>query len=252
MSKQVKYFKTICTLLFVFIMVGATSLIQAQEDSIEFPGEIIAIDGNIISVGGISVDTSVAIMPTDGLSIGMTVQVIGTRQDQTILATIIVITDFGTDPDVPQTTEEPDVDDTPEPQTTEEPEMTAEPSPSPVIVDITGGVPIIVIEGPVQAINVTSITIFDIDIEVNPADAVLTQIRIGDTVRVEGESSFEGNTIVIVAVNITIVQTTLIVIQNYTPGVIYVPAALPPNCKRKKSGKITCKKNTKKNTKKSS
>ncbi len=248
MSKQVKYFKTIFILLFVFIMVGATSIIQAQEDSIEFPGEIIAIDGNIISVGGISVDTSSAIMPTDGLSIGMTVQVIGTRQEQTILATIIVITDFGADPDVPQTTEEPDV--TPEPEMTEEPEATAEPSP--VIVDITGGVPIIVIEGPVQAINVTSITIFDIDIEVDPADEVLTQIRIGDTVRIEGESSFEGNTIIVVAVNITIVQTTLVIVQNYAPGVVYVPAALPPNCKRKKSGKITCKKNTKKNTKKSS
>ncbi len=248
MSKQVKYFKTIFILLFVFIMVGATSLVQAQDDAIEFPGEIISIEGNMISVGGITVDTSSAIMPSDGLSVGMTVQVIGTRQDQTILATIIVITDFGTEPDVPQATEEPD--ETPEPQTTEEPDMT--PEPSPVIVDITGGVPIIVIEGPVQAINVTSITIFDIDIEVDPADEVLTQIRIGDTVRVEGESSFEGNTIVIVAVNITIVQTTLIVVQNYAPGVVYVPAALPPNCKRKKSGKITCKKNTKKNTKKSS
>jgi hypothetical protein len=248
MQKKMRYFKTLCTLLFVIIMVGATSLVQAQDETIEFPGEIIAIDGNIISVGGIAVDTGSAILPGDGLTVGMTVQVIGTRQDQTILATIIVITDFGTEPDVPEEpTEEPDI-----PEVTEEPDVpdaTQEPAPS-VIVNVSTLVPIIVIEGPVQAINVSSITIFDIDIEVDSADVILTQIRIGDTVRVEGKSSFTGDTIVIVAVNITIVQTTLVVIQNYAPGVVYVPSALPPNCKRKKSGKITCKKNTKKSSKK--
>jgi len=243
MLKQMRYFKTVLMLCFVFIIVGATSLVQAQDDAIEFPGEIIAIDGNIITVGGIAVDTSNAIMPGDGLTVGMKVQVIGIRQDQTILATIIVITDFGT---TPEPTTVPPV-----PETTEEPEATEEPSPTPIVVDNTNGVPIIVIEGPVQAINVSSITIFDIDIQVDPADTILTQIRIGDTVRVEGESTFTGNTIVIVAVNITIVQTTVVIIQNNVPGVVYVPAALPPNCKRKKSGKITCKKNSNKNSKKS-
>jgi Domain of unknown function (DUF5666) len=240
MLKRMRYFKIILLLFSIFIMVGGTSLIQAQDDdAIEFPGEINVIDGNIITVGGIAVDISNAIVPGDGLLVGMTVQVIGTRQDQMILATIIVITDLGTPP-------------TPVPPEAEE---TAEPDvPTPivpiVVTDITIGTPIIVIEGPVQAINIDSITIFDIDIQVDSADSVLTEIRIGDTVRVEGESSFEGNTIIIVAVNITIVQTTLIIIQNPSPGVVYIPA-LPPSCKRTKKGNVTCKKKSGKSKKSS-
>jgi hypothetical protein len=244
MSKRMQYIKVVVLLFFVFIMYGGTSLIQAQDDAIEFPGEIIAIDGNIITVGGIAVDIGNAILPGDGLAVGMTVQVIGTRQDQTILATIVVITDFGEEPTpVP-----------PEPEITAEPEVTAEPEiVIPVVQTVaitTFGTPIIVIEGPVQAINVDSITIFDIDIQVDAADPVLTEIRIGDTVRIAGESSFEGNTIIIVAVNITIVHTTLVIIQNSSPGVVVYIPSLPPSCKRTKKGKINCKKKSKKKSKK--
>ena len=252
MRKHIMVLWVILLSFFTFMMPDT----QAQDAAIEFPGEIVAIDGNIISVGGIAVDVSNAILPGDGLSEGMTVQVIGTRQEQTIVATIIIIIDFGTPatppPEMtPEVTADPEMtpEVTVEPETTEEPESTETPVP-PIVID-TDGAPIIVIEGPVQAISVNYITIFDIDIEVDASDPILTQIRIGDTIRVEGESSFEGNTIIIVAVNITIVQTTIIVVNNPGSGAVYIPA-LPPNCKRTKKGKVTCKKNTKKNTKKTS
>ncbi|GEM_PF-2420918 len=253
-------------ILSLTLVLSVPMLTFAQETSIEFPGEINAIDGNVIIVGGIAVDTSNAILPADGLSVGMQVQVIGTRQDQTIIATIIVITDFGVSPTpvppsqdatptIPATLPPPTAEATVAPPTLVPTiDATVAPTQIPTAVataDSTTGVPIIVIEGPVQAINVTSITIFDIDIQVDPASTVLTQIRIGDTVRVEGASSFDNNTIVIVAVDITIIQTTLVVVQNIIVdgggSIVYVPS-LPSNCKRTRNGKVTCRKKTSKKT----
>jgi len=248
-SKKLSIRLLVCLILTLMSL----SLVQAQETSIEFPGEINAINGNIITVGGISVDVTNAILPADGLSVGMQVQVIGVPEGQTITATIVVITDFGTAP----TPVPPPADVTATPIPTLPPPTAEQPTVEPTIMptsDATiaptqivptsevGSEPIIVIEGPVQAINVSSITIFDIDIEVDSSASVLTQIRIGDTVRVEGVSSFGSDTIVIVAVDITIVQTTLVVIQNnIAGGVISIPS-LPPSCKRTKNGKVTCKK----------
>lgn len=258
MRKQIAFLWTIVVLLMVAILPGGNS-VRAQDDAIEFPGEIMSIDGNIIVVGGIAVDVSDALLPLDSLTVGMTVQIIGTRQGQTVSATIVVITDFG-DPVTPQatevppvtpaTTEEPDT-----PVTTEEPDMpvtTEEPDDGSVVINNNVSIEsYIVIEGPVEAISVDFITIFDIDIKVDPSDPVLTQIRIGDTIRVEGESDFSNGTVVIIAVNITIVQTTIVVIHNPSPGVVYIPS-LPPNCKRTKKGKVTCKQKSNKSSKKSS
>lgn len=258
MRKPIAFLWTILVLLMVAILPGDNS-VRAQDDAIEFPGEIMSVDGNIIVVGGIAVDVSDALLPLDSLTVGMTVQIIGTRQGQTVSATIVVITDFG-DPATPEATEVPD--DMPEataeptvtPETTEEPDTpvtTEEPDDGSVVINNNISIEsYIVIEGPVEAISVDFITIFDIDIKVDPSDPVLTQIRIGDTIRVEGESDFNNGTIVIVAVNITIVQTTIIVIHNPSPGVVYIPS-LPPNCKRTKKGKVTCKQKSSKKSKKS-
>ena len=114
------------------------------------------------------------------------------------------------------------------------PETTPEPTDEP-----EAGAPLIVVEGPVEEINVSTITIFDINIQVDPSDPVLTQIQIGDTLRVEGETSFDNNVIVIVAVNITIIDVDIFIVTD--PGVP-APGGLPTNCKRTKKGKITCKK----------
>ncbi len=64
----------------------------------------------------------------------------------------------------------------------------------------------IVIEGPVQAININIITIYGINIEVEPDNPILTQIQIGDVIRVEGTSTLQGNTVIIVAINIVIIN----------------------------------------------
>lgn len=45
---------------------------------------------------------------------------------------------------------------------------------------------VVVIEGPVQSFDNTSITIFDVSIQVTPGHPILNMISVGDTVRVEG------------------------------------------------------------------
>lgn len=73
---------------------------------------------------------------------------------------------------------------------------------------------IIVIEGPVKEININIITIYNIKIEVDVNDPILTVIRVGDFIRVEGDIVSTGATIVIVAINIIIVDTDVVVVDG--------------------------------------
>ncbi len=98
----------------------------------------------------------------------------------------------------------------------------------PVSEGSTGDV-IIVVEGPVENINVNIITIFGIDIEVSPDDPSLTRLALGDTVRVEGDIRGKGNTIVIVAVTVIVININIIVFQVGAPPSI--PLVVPANCK---------------------
>lgn len=67
--------------------------------------------------------------------------------------------------------------------------------------------PVIIIEGPVTAIINNIIVIFGLNIELDPNDPILSVIRIGDIVRVEGSALGEGTTIIIVAIVVVIVVT---------------------------------------------
>lgn len=213
----------------VVAIAGCTSGAAEDSSSIQFTGTIQSINGNTLVVGGFSVDITNAEVPVSGLETGVTVIVIGTMQQQTVIATSVVIATEAQVPDE-STAEATEIVSSTEEATEASPEAT-EPSET----DNSGDV-IIVIEGPVEEINVNYITIFNIKIQVDPADEILTKIRIGDTIRVEGHSVLQGDVIVIVAINITIVNTTVIVINN---GPVYVP--IPANCRVKKSGRVTCK-----------
>jgi hypothetical protein len=85
----------------------------------------------------------------------------------------------------------------------------------------TGGT-IFVIEGPVVAININIITIYDVDIAIDPASPVLPVIRIGDVIRVSGER-FEdddddddgGRTVInIVSVTIIFISVDVVIIDG--------------------------------------
>jgi hypothetical protein len=102
----------------------------------------------------------------------------------------------------------PTLEATPEVTPDSTPEAT--PEATPAVTPTPGGLPItIVIEGPVQAININIITIYNINIELDPNDPNLQIIQIGDIVHVEGNTQNLNGTIIIIAINIIIVNVDI-------------------------------------------
>lgn len=204
--------------VFALVAVSAytpANKVLAQDDDdnayIEFTGEITAITDTFIVVNGLSVQLEQAEIEVE-LALGLTVKVEGILQPDAVIIALEI--------------EHPDDDDDdgmPPPQTTPEvtpevtPEITPEATVEPGDDDDDGGV-VIVIRGPVQEININIITIYDIDIVVDPDDPILTIINIGDEVRIEGvfdddpdfdfdDDDDDGDiNIVIIAINITIIN----------------------------------------------
>lgn len=96
---------------------------------------------------------------------------------------------------------------TPTPEATQEstPEVTPESTPMPEVTVEPGSPVIIVIEGPVQAININIITIYNINIQLDPNDPNLKIIKVGDIVHIEGTPTGNGN-IIIIAVTVIIIN----------------------------------------------
>jgi hypothetical protein len=93
----------------------------------------------------------------------------------------------------------PEVTATPIPESTLQAEVTIEP------LDTA-----IVIEGPVEAINGNIVTIYGIDIELAPDDALLLVIQVGDVIRVEGNPK-GGDTVIVVAVNVLFINVDVVI-----------------------------------------
>jgi uncharacterized membrane protein YgcG len=84
-------------------------------------------------------------------------------------------------------------------------EVTAELSP-----EASQNPALITIEGDVTAINANVITIYDMEIVLEPSDPLLTIIQLGDNLRVEGEYQ-SGTTIILIAVTIVFVDVDVFV-----------------------------------------
>lgn len=109
---------------------------------------------------------------------------------------------------------------------------------------------IIIIEGPVEKININIITIFGIDIELNANDPILTTIKIGDYLRIEGTSVGRGDVIIIVAITVVVVDIDIIVPPSGGGG----GGSGRKDCFINGAGKTVCpgNNNSKKKSKKSS
>src|SRR5690606_117955 len=96
-------------------------------------------------------------------------------------------------------------------ETTPDAEMTPESTADPDYdSDVT-----IVIEGPVERININIITIYGLDIELDEDDPLLTVIQIGDVIRIEGDYGVGNNTtIIIVAINIIFINIDVYVLDG--------------------------------------
>lgn len=103
---------------------------------------------------------------------------------------------------------------------------------------------IVVIEGPVENINLNIITISNTKVEVNINDPILTSIKLGDVLHLEGKPVIINNILIVKAINVVVVENNVIIIDNGAEPV-------PPGCKVTKKGHVKCsQKKTKKKTKK--
>ena len=181
-------------------------------------GPVQAINGNIITVYGIDIQLA----PNDPLSstldVGSVVVVNGNMVGTGATVVVVVVTIVVIDVTAPTPTLTPAAEQTPEvtPEAAPEltPEATAEATPGSDDDGDDDDLPIIiVIEGPIQAINVNIITIYNINIEVSIDDPILIVIKVGDNVRVEGEivGDDDDSTIVIIAVTIIIINVEVFI-----------------------------------------
>jgi hypothetical protein len=90
---------------------------------------------------------------------------------------------------------------------------------------------ILVLEGPVQQINLDGIIVFDMQIRLDPDDPILKLVQVGKSVHVEGYLEIRNDVTVSVVVNIEI--------QKDNPA---LSTGLPSGCKVSKNGKIKCSK----------
>jgi len=168
------------------LLVLAFQFVIAQtESSIEITGTVETVGEGTMTVDGLVVDIS-NITEGDPVDIGDIVKIEGTLEGGVVIAVEVKLE--MTEPEAtPEATTEPDDDED-------------------LDVDV-----VIVILGPVVEINDNVITIYNFEIELDPEDPVLTVIRVGDVIRVEGGIVEEGDTIVIIAINIIFINVDVVI-----------------------------------------
>jgi hypothetical protein len=140
-------------------------------------------------------------------------------EGQAMIAVAGSLDDFNSgafDPSCPVATEEPTAEPTAEGTATPTPTGTVVPTAEPTAEGTAtpGGGITIIIEGPVESININIITIYGIDIEVDPNDPILTIIQIGDLIRIEGNVDEDSPTLIIIAVIVVIVDVDVVIIDG--------------------------------------
>lgn len=189
-------------ILFVgaLLVLGFQLVLAQTESTIEITGTVEAIGEGTITVDGLVIDIgNVVEFEGDGIQIGAIVEIEGTLSGGVVIAIEIEVELSGPE-STPEVTPEVSPEVTPEIT----PEATADP-------DDDDDEFVIVIVGPVVEINVNVITIYNFEIELDPEDPALTVIQVGDIVRIEGDIQGEGDTIIIVAVNIIFINVEVVI-----------------------------------------
>ncbi|MHB8628946.1 MAG: DUF5666 domain-containing protein [Aggregatilineales bacterium] len=196
---------------------------SASGTIITIEGVVSSIIGDTWVVGGVTITVTPQTVITGAPVVGNVVQVVAVpSEDNHLIAQTITLVALTATPgpsatpsDTPTATLTGTVGPSPTPSITPTATMTGIPGPSPTPVPFV----IIVIEGPVQEINVNIIIVFGQRIKLRPDDPVLVKLKVGDWVHVDGDFEEESdNTIVVVVINIIII--------NPPPTVIIVA---PPN-----------------------
>lgn len=183
------------TRLLAIIFVGSLLVLALQfaiaqtDSSIELTGTVEAVGEGTITVNGLIIDIS-NITEGDPIEIGVTVSIEGTLAGGVVIAAEVKI-EAAEPESTPEATAQPDDED-------EDDED--------LDVDV-----VIVILGPVVEIHNNVIVIYNFEIELDPEDPTLTVIQVGDVIRVEGGIVEEGDTIVIIAINIIFINVDVVI-----------------------------------------
>lgn len=199
MNQQLQgHYQRLSVVIILTCVLSIVSITKAQDDTsdgtpIEISGIVSQIGDGSIHVAGLPVDITTATFD-ETLIEGATVTVTGhMSSSNVIVAEVIVIIN-------------PGVEVTPEVT----PVATLEITPTPDS-DV-----IIIIEGPIINIVTNVITIYDFDIELEPAHPILNIVEIGDLIHVEGNFGSSG---LIVATIVSNVSSTTIVSTGATASI---------------------------------
>jgi hypothetical protein len=182
---------TLVAVILLPTVIRAQGTDTPQGVPVEITGQIAEISGATIVVAGLTVDVTNASLDSS-VTVGTTVTVVGQLANNVIVAqTVIIQVGVVAPTPAPENTAEVT------PDATSEVTATDTPAPSDAS-DV-----IIVIEGPVVNIVTNIITIYDINITVEPQDPILNIIDIGDVIRVEGNVGASGVVVANVVSNIS-------------------------------------------------
>jgi hypothetical protein len=181
----------------------------AQQVTITIEGVVSSINGDTWVVGGVTITVTPQTAITGSPAVGSLVQVVAVAgEDNQLVAQSITTVNVAS----------------PTPSSTPTATVTGTVSPSPTLTSTPTGtltgtpVPfvIIIIEGPIEEIDLNIIVVYGIHIKLNGDDPELAHLHVGDWVHVEGEDEQEGDgSIVVIVINIIVI--------NPPPPTVVVP-----------------------------
>jgi len=172
---------------------GGSTPVPTQGSPITFSGTVESVGPRFIVVNGLMVDLQNAAGPLNRLQLGAPVTIVGTLQNSVVQATLVQLGDD--DDDDTGSTNPPPVQvvtSTPAPASGANPPASRR-----------DGARRIVVQGPVSRVTPTSLRVFDLDIAIDDDTVLMTNVNVGDNVRIDGDFTITNNVFQITAVNVT-------------------------------------------------
>ena len=208
---------------FNHLPIQAKAPVRAQQAAINIDGTVQAINGDVWTVGGVTVRITPQTTIYGTVTVGSTVHITALSDGQNnIVAQSVMAIPVTLTPSSPTPTST--LLASPTPTFTATPTGTLTTTPVLPTTTDTGSVGsphyvYVVIEGPVQSVNVNinTVIIYGQPIQLAHTDPVLTQVKVGDWVKASGNYGVgdDHTTIVVVAVTVVIVDAPVIIVAPH-------------------------------------
>jgi hypothetical protein len=208
-------------ILAILMLTGFPRVVQAQEGvTLTIEGTVTAINGNTWLIGDVTVEVNTSTLLSYGITVGSRVRLVAVRDSggKLVARTILLIATPVPSIAPPTLTPiAPPATLTPPPVA-----LTSTPAATP-----TGGsaTPVgtltrppityvtIIIEGPIESINVKVIVVYGWKIRLRDDDPIRLKVKVGDWVRIRGNyGRGDDDTILIIAIIVIIIETPRVII----------------------------------------